>query len=537
MKKKFLFFIVATALIMCSCKKDVNEDPQINDNPQIQGLTDFPKIGPDSTTAMFVPSASYRIDIDLNAAHVSDNFSWVGLAYEMGKKIGDKLKDKISSSAVDYVWNRLFPTESDRGTYVLMDSLLNRVNEMSRQLDDITNQLAQITDLINNLHLLDAQNSYQLLRSRMITLNELNDYYFSLLQDAGSDSARFREIILEWGDSFVNGTSAHLEALSFAENMTTFFIQQEGGTRISLCSIFDMIVYNSTPWESEGYDLREQFRTTYAMVAYQSLELSYMYDLFKNSTTHANTVINKVGQVTDFFNLNAVDRKTNSRLAVCQIKGAHISFNRSNCAEITNGFELKKAEWLNSDLMLACYKLGVGGSAIDLPTQEQINSAKAKLPTSAELKAIVNYYKGTSMAKTHTLIDILEEVARMNLPNLPSSRVYFPTTGTWFDARKSWTTNPYSATPYYEVDMHDAVPAACHIKSNGTYEEYMAGWEDPAGSYTKMVYNGIDLPVGDKYREDDDGYPYYRKWKLAYDGKTQNNEYFTIAWLQIASRQ
>ena len=538
--KRIVLLFFAVALTLCSCQKDDDGRDPINDDPNsgIQGLTDFPKIGPDSTSAAEVTSALYRVQLDTRS--IPTNFSWTGIALEIGKKLYNKLTGSISNTAYDYLKKRFYPSTNDeKSTYLLMDSLLSKVTEIDRQMNEITTQLANITDLINNLQLLEVQSPYQALRARMISLNDYNDYYLSRLRMVEDDSAQYYAILKQWAENNVNGSQAIVEASSFTNYITTFVLLQNNNSPISLCSIFDMLVYNSVPWESLGYDMREQFRLTYAMVALQSLELAYMYDLSTHNTYHASSIVSCMKNVNDFFDKNTVDRQTNRNVAVCQIKGAHIKINRTSSVFNINGFTLRDDnQWLNSDQMLACFAYGKDGSPIDMPTTVEIGSFKQTLPTSAELTAIANYYKGSSYAKTHTLLGILAEVARVTVPENLTYNVYLPTQETWLDARRSVTFDPWAAR-YLQVDMHLIKPAS--FKFAAPIEDYFEwmNWKNPASSYDITLYSEVELPVGDQYKEED-GYPFYRKWKLPKDSNGQRksfaNETFTLAWLKVASR-
>ena len=195
----------------------------------------------------------------------------------------------------------------------------DRISEVIAAIEDVNKRLDELTELYHNT----TYESYLNKRSNDYVAplkNYTDEYYLRLVNCDGSEDA-IKEIVLEWGDGYIGGNKACDQYLNFVDFLTGSIVEQK-----NLYAIYDLYVYNTTPWEAQGYAFREGIRSSdLAVVAQNALLASLYYRVREGLDDRSReTLLGKietyVTKYQEFSEANPVVRHDD--LAVCQIKGA-----------------------------------------------------------------------------------------------------------------------------------------------------------------------------------------------------------------------
>lgn len=308
----------------------------------------------------------------------------------------ENLLEWVASAAVKAVSSK---ATSELLDYIFRDNIQTRsLADVIDKVDAVSNQLAQmILDYKN-----DKYELYLNKRSQYIyEIKRHNSECYIRLSNAKDDDTR-REIITEWALAPVGGCQGYEQGMNYISFLTETVVEQK-----DLINMYDLYVYNTTPWENLGYDIREALRESDIALAAESLFLTQLYQRYRTNIDEVSReALLKMNQqvFTDFYNYaKAHPVVYHDDYAICQIPGAHFVAVRGK--HYYPYYD--NPDWCPLPAVWTRFKSDeyfIWG-----PNQAE-NYTQAY--TVKEIKAILSYYKGTK-----NLYQIFNDDAHMRYVN------------------------------------------------------------------------------------------------------------------------
>ncbi len=310
----------------------------------------------------------------------------------------DWLLPIVGRTAVTYGCNALFKEIFGSEESKQMEAIMSAI-------EDVNHHLAELTELFHNTtyekYLNDRSNNYV-----SPLMNYTSDYYTLLKNCDGSEEA-IRKIVVEWGDGTVGGNKACVEYQNFIDFLTKTVVEHK-----NLYQIYDLYVFNTTPWEHQGYEFREGLRSCDLAVISENALMAALYYRVKEGYDDASReeflakIDRFVNEYAQFAAGNAVERHDD--LAVCQIKDAHFAMKKELVVRdyyrkpwFPNG-----SEWDN-EYNDAVWFVVYGDTYYTCP------EIYGKCLTSKEVKVLSSYY---AQAGITNLTQVLVEEAGCSFP-------------------------------------------------------------------------------------------------------------------------
>ncbi len=304
----------------------------------------------------------------------------------------------VARTAVTYGCNALFND-------MFGSAEVEKLDEIMSAIDDLNDALSDLTELYHNTTYETYLNKR--LNDYVAPLKNYNNYYFTLLENCDGSDEAIKQIAVEWGDGTIGGNKACMEYLNFIDFLTKSVVERK-----NLYQIYDLYVYNTTPWEEQGYAIREGLRSADLAVIAQSMMLAEFYyrlkDGLNDGTRESMLTVIKTAKdnYEAFAKANPVERHDD--MAICQIKGAHFAMKRQlverdyyNKPWFPNG-----SQWDNENNESA-WVVTYGD------TYYNCAEIYKKCLTQAEVEAIAAYYKPQGITR---FLDILTGEAKCILP-------------------------------------------------------------------------------------------------------------------------
>lgn len=525
--KKILFSCFALVLLGCFCFSGCQKDDL--DGSQAFESGDYPMLGPSANlmAGFTVPMDPITIDQPTG----SNSFTVAGIATYIANNVSSGLLSYAGGKLGEYLYSIVDPSEvSNKELKEILTSISLKVDTIQAQLSTITNQLNEVCEQLRDIdatvveirNVLTAQ-VYLNYRRDLIAINNLNKEYFEEVEGAVYDTVRLRETLDRWATETVNGNPSRLAAKNLAD-----LLYDGSMTSADPCKVYDMIAYNTIPWESQGYDLRDEFRAADALIILRGLQLSYMYYLLHDNHSMAQEVANTASNLAKYYDYHSVVRHND--VAICQIRGAHLKLNKK--IKDISSFSLKSSDYINGRQMMAAHAYGAD---INVPSETQIVNYANQLFSQKEIDAICTFYQSIGESNK-SFLSVLCDDAGLELPEINrSSDIYMMTqdfNATCYD--QSVYFDVYTFVDYSVLSMKSKVIVTLgdFMSTGPVYSKPVSVIERGYGELdTKDRYNGwTENHWGHKYQ-----CGYYKRWKLP-DGPAFTFPKGNLVWVKVEQR-
>lgn len=302
----------------------------------------------------------------------------------------------------------LFPTFYEVPAEKPLSEYFREINSefvnINHKLDDISNTIATYHDFDQvQIHQKEYSGLYNYNQRYLMMLASVLDAKAICPADSVQYyEQKYNEILEEWATGTVNSNEGRVAALNFIES--TAKGTSDGKTWILA---FDLCTENTYPWEHQGYDAREAFRTKELALCYESYVLTKMYNAIANPNLSDN--LKELESVVDLYNKNKVVR--DDKYAICQIPGAnHIKILKGSFETVPEKSKIRDCR-RHKDVEIYTYTVRefwkLNHKPIKewflIPDGESHNSSQVvgeterkikSMLTISESEAIVKYYKG-----------------------------------------------------------------------------------------------------------------------------------------------
>jgi len=234
-------------------------------------------------------------------------------------------------SLLEWVAGGAVTAISSKATSALLDYIF-KDNTETRALADVIDKVDAISDQLAQMEIeFHDQNYEKYLNDRSRYIYEIkrhNSECYIRLSNAKDDDTR-REIITEWALATVGGCPAYEQGMNYISFLVNTIVEQK-----DIFNMYDLYVYNTTPWENLGYDIREALRESDIALAAESLFLTQLYQKFRTNIDEDSreAILNMNQQTfTEFYDhIKARPVVHHDDYAICQIPGAHFVVLRGN---------------------------------------------------------------------------------------------------------------------------------------------------------------------------------------------------------------
>lgn len=451
-------------VLACSCDKTMQKYVPQNFNWDITSYTqysDINSIGPDS-----ISFAANEFYAGRKPPYSDDGLSWVG----MGTSLLTGCASGVGSFAMNKLLTYAFSDLMQSDEVKLLNKVMTQLDKMNSKLDTLTSIAEGIYSTMGESELNNIVAAFNQVDLHLENFKKVNNFFYERLNNAlaaNASESEMIDIVREWGKTSVNGTDAYIATQNLASEILRFSYKYKG-IPYNYCMVFDMIAFDSFPWECLGYDYREMYRAAAAAELTRCLYLSAAYYNSYSASASIESDIKPCAQMlADFFDKSKVVRHND--VAICQINGAHFSMDKDALVQ-RNGFTLKgMVGYMNSDQTITAE-----GEVYALPSKEEISAYLSSQLKDKEVQAIIGYYKAVH-PYDYTFMDCLAE-GGVKIPNE-------------FKAR-------YTISPDGEVKAFDRI-------FFGTADtKFYCHAQNPLMEYSDPIYFGIrdfyivGMPVG-----------------------------------------
>lgn len=516
-----IFAYILIPAFVCSC--DITEThftPQ-NFNWDITSFTEYSdinSIGPDSLN--FAANQVYQNE---KPPYHVDGLSWAGMGTSLLTGCASGLGSFLTNKLLSYAFSDLMQSEEVK----LLNKVIKQLDEMDSKLDDLTSIAEGIYAKLDETELNEIIEAFNQVDLHLETFKRVNNFFYERLNNAlaaGASDSEIASIVREWGNTTVNGTTAYIAAQSLASEILKFNYKYNG-TAYNYCMVFDMIAFDSFPWERLGYDYREMYRATAAAELARSLYLSAAYYKSYEATASIQSDIIPCAEIlSEFFAKSPVIRHYDE--AICQINGAHVAIKLDALVQRKGFTQSFRGKYMNSDETITAE-----GEISAVPSKEETAAYLASQLKDSEVQAIIAYYKAVH-PYDYTLMDCFADGGMKVNPEFKGhytisekgevdkfDAIFFGTSDTKFychaqDPLKNYS-DPISfgIKDFYIVGM--PVGGAKYLEIFVVKIPGVCGWKT-AGEY-------VDPEHGDSYKltvdpnrssSVKDGIRHYNDWKL-----------------------
>lgn len=359
--KKLLFIFIPVLFILTSCE----------DSLEIEGYKCPEKVIIPDYNAVITGGCENACDFDM--LQVESGSFWDDLGTNILKSVAGGIISAATKTGVNKAWDYFF---GDEKTEIL--------NKVVGQFDRINGQMGQLLNLSDKtLRILDEDRYNRLkteflnYKSELFAAANVNNEFISRINKNITED-ELKALIKEWGSTPVNGNAAKIELNNLLNGLFSFSYMY-GGKHRNLFAVYDMIVFQNTPWERYGYDIRDAFRAYTAAVLAQTFYLTSIYYHYLDSSGESQKELKKSADLAIEYCENHGNKVERRDDAVCQIKDARVIIKR-----------LVKADdfWPHS-----IYDYPFPANQLD----------------SSALNAIIKFYRNQGKDDNFTVIDCLNE--------------------------------------------------------------------------------------------------------------------------------
>ncbi len=406
------FAIVAVASGMVSCQQDDDDLylPQEPDTAKQQFTASSYSYTPNNLAFNYGNFGTTNAD-----QYVQDcNFSLRKNAVSSEIAISDLLEmvaTKVATAAGGKIGGMIWELISDGGKASQDHSaeILEGLSGLQEQMKGINSMIQQLEEKCDQM---EATAIYRKRMEDYLYLNVVNlraytDFYGYLSK---GDSVKAFSALEDWAEKSDLGINGPTSTYVYMNMLA----QKDNSQGMNMAQIYDYWVFQTTPWEHQGYQKREQLRAAdlgVAMTGYL-LAQAYYSRVDKPSSQTMIDIMNESFRIMkDYYDKYGKVEHHDDKI-VCQIKDAHIVFDKSVTKHDLTNFPwynpIKEWHFSNSDLN----KLMFG------PVRPENQM------TSDEATNIFNYYN-SNPDSIYTFKDILDDAGfepdvayATNVPNV-----------------------------------------------------------------------------------------------------------------------
>lgn len=379
--------LLASALIaIMACACNMNE-PEINCQsmpkaPAAVNEVAMPQQAPltfNMTPSMVGPETYVPVDLSIQRPRRLEATP-IGISYvDMLEWIAEGAAKAAGGKSVEYLYEQFFQSPESKQ----MDDLYDLTTQVNGKLDELIQRIKM-------------DNYREYMNQRLTKVTELYNYsvdYVNELQVTDpTDTARIALLAQNWGTKgSIGGNAPEAQVKNFIDWLIKVDVEEDHAT---LYDAYDAYVFNSVPWESMGYDVREALRAGDMSVIAINAELAILYiqtsPIFSQSTKDKalQQISDHINAYKAYADAHPVVRHSD---AICQIPNAHVVMPAAlYVRDYANQTWFAKRTHYSSS---AATDIVYGSSSM---TKSQFISA---LLTTKEADAIVNYY--TSKGETN----------------------------------------------------------------------------------------------------------------------------------------
>ena len=323
--KKILFLSLAAILgaLSLSCSKfDVGNN--IKDPDSKYEFPPYYKIVPPGCTNESYANnlLDLRFDLQLNGADETSS-PWVDLGISIATSAAKTIGTKSGEALMEYI---LGPKPDPTAT--ALREISEQLNDMNKTLNDIRQLADHIMEKLQEIEFNQMNSAYseQFYRHFSDICNTNIRYYNRLRPDMSEEE--MWDVLSEWAGLTIDGSPAP-DSFSRIYDIIRNFSHTYEGHPCNVLSVFDACVFLTTPFESEGYDTRDQFRASLATGMSTAALLSSLYFCLNGDEHKLDNIADQLDWLDAFLRLgkeptdidiNAVVRDNDN--IICQIMNA-----------------------------------------------------------------------------------------------------------------------------------------------------------------------------------------------------------------------
>ena len=227
---------------------------------------------------------------------------------------------------IEWVAERIMLSAYSSGTSEIMkifgEDSNQQMNQLVQQVEELNNKMKELMTMFEN-------RAYEEAITKRYTdyVSPLQIYTRETFEelkncDQPNDSI-VRGILSKWANNVTKGD----KPLYLTEQFINYLVNVTS-LNLNMYKVYDTYVYNTVPWEHQGYEFREAMRANDMAVIGQNMTLAAMYNSLRDDISEATRQSN-AKDMTDFMNKfktfyeeNPVERHEDKR--ICQIDGMHI---------------------------------------------------------------------------------------------------------------------------------------------------------------------------------------------------------------------
>lgn len=319
---RFSLVIILGALSL-SCSKS---DPDKKEQPEpVYEFPPYSKVIPPGCTNESYAGKMLDIGVMLpiRAGEGESSSPWVDIGISLAKSAASTIGSKSGEAIMSYI----FGTKPDP-TATALQKISEQLNEMNKKLDDIRQLADDIMEKLQEIEFNQMNSAYteQFYRHFSDICKTNLRYYNKLRPDM--EMEEIEDVIREWGKLTVDGSPAP-DSFSRIYDIIRNFQYTYDGKQCNLLSVFDACVFQTTPFEAEGYDTRDQFRATLAAGMACTAFLSALYFSFDADEYMLDEIVDELDWLEAFLrsgkepgdrSYNAVIRDEDN--IICQLMNA-----------------------------------------------------------------------------------------------------------------------------------------------------------------------------------------------------------------------
>ncbi len=359
--KKILFIFIPVLFIWTSCE----------DSLEIEGYKCPEKVIIPDYNAMITDGCEKACDIDL--LQVENESFWDNLGTNILKSVAGGIISAGTKTGVNKALDYFFGDEKTE----ILNKVVGQFNKINAQMGQLLNLSEETLKILDEDRYNRLKTEFVDYKAELFAAANVNNGFISRIKENITDE-ELKALIKEWGNTPVNGNVAKIELNNLLNRLFSFSYMY-GGKHRNLFAVYDMIVFQNTPWEKYGYDIRDAFRAYTAAVLAQTFYLTSIYYHYLDRSGESQKELKKSADLAIEYcekHGNKVERRDD---AVCQIRGARVIIKK-----------LVKADdfWPHS-----LYDYPFPANQLD----------------SSAIRAIVNFYRNQGMGDNFTVIDCLNE--------------------------------------------------------------------------------------------------------------------------------
>lgn len=316
-----------------------------------------------------------------------------GIVYDIGKWALTTLINTTGSKSAAMLFDYLF-TSKESG----------EMKEVMDKLNEIEDQLKNLITLYHNTTYETYINQRSTLISDLYTgqnecITRLSTEFKKSAEER--DNNKIKEVIDKWANSNISGNQAVHQFKNVINVIINSRIEQA-----TLYDVYDTYVYNTTAWESQGYDFRETLRNVdISIITMNALMSALHYTLRDDLTeTEQNSLIKDIKDVyeryVNYYNNHKVVRHND--LAICQIQGLHFKM----------PIKLEYKDYKNNMYWFTPGTEWTDNSAKKIVYGPDVDNTFSHSLTIDEYNKLVSFYNG----KYSSMVDVLKNEAGITNP-------------------------------------------------------------------------------------------------------------------------